>query len=279
MIEKDVNKANGLRNCAAPAAPAASRRAEPRLLALTTAVPNNILQQDRAFDYARVVFGDRIPGFETLSRVFASTGIDRRYTVEPLEWYKHAHNWPERTESYISGSCKLFETVVRNVLAAAVLHAAQIDAVITVSSTGVTTPGIEARMLPRLGFRTDVRRVPVFGLGCAGGVSGLALASRIAASEPGTAVLLVTIELCSLAFRPDRATKADIVSTALFGDGAAAAIVRCQVEPGIATVRGGGASLGQEPRPHGLVDGRGRPGSNPVALAARVHRPQLPCGV
>ena len=222
---------------AAPAASATPWRAEPRLLAIATAVPTNVLQQERARDYARVVFGDRIAGFEKLSRVFASTGIECRYTVEPFEWYERAHNWPERTEAYIDGACKLFETVVRKALAAAALNAAQIDTVVTVSSTGVTTPGIEARMLPRLGFRPDVRRVPVFGLGCAGGVSGLALASRIAAGEPGTTVLLVTIELCSLAFRPDRATKADIVSTALFGDGAAAAIVRCQAESGIATVR------------------------------------------
>jgi alkylresorcinol/alkylpyrone synthase len=145
---------------------------------------------------------------------------------------------PERTESYIAGACKLFETVVRKALAAANLDARDVDTVITVSSTGVTTPSIEARMLPRLGFRPDTRRIPVFGLGCAGGVSGVALAARIAAAEPGTTVLLVTLELCSLAFRPDRATKADIVSTALFGDGAAAAILRSQVDPAIATIRG-----------------------------------------
>ena len=208
------------------------------MLALATAVPGDVLEQARARDFARVVFGDRIPGFGRLSRVFASTGIERRYIVEPFEWYERAHNWPERTESYVAGACKLFEEVVRKVLAAADLDARDIDTVITVSSTGVATPGIEARMLPQLGFRTDVRRIPVFGLGCAGGVSGVALASRIASSEPGTTILLVTIELCSLAFRSDRATKADIVSTALFGDGAAAAIVRFQAEPGLVTVRG-----------------------------------------
>jgi alkylresorcinol/alkylpyrone synthase len=224
-----------------PAVPAASglpKRLEPRLLALATAVPGNVLEQGRARDFARVMFGDRVIGFGRLSRVFASTGIERRYIVEPYEWYERAHNWPERTESYIAGACRLFDEVVRKALAAAGLAARDVDAVITVSSTGVATPGIEARMLPRLGFRPDVRRIPVFGLGCAGGVSGVALASRIASAEPGTSVLLVTIELCSLAFRTDRATKADIVSTALFGDGAAAAILRSQAEPGLATIRG-----------------------------------------
>jgi len=221
-----------------PAALAPPVRQESRVVALATAVPGNVLEQERARDFARVVFGERVTGFGRLARVFASTGIERRYIVEPFEWYERAHNWPERTESYIAGACKLFEDVVLKVLAAADLDARDVDTVITVSSSGVTTPGIEARMLPALGFRPDVRRIPVFGLGCAGGVSGVALASRIAAAEPGTTVLLVAIELCSLAFRSDRATKADIISTALFGDGAAAAIVRCQAEPGLATVRG-----------------------------------------
>ena len=221
-----------------PAASASPERQESRVIALATAVPGNLLEQERARDFARAVFGDRVASFGRLSRVFASTGIERRYIVEPLEWYERVHNWPQRTESYVAGACKLFEEVVRNALAAADLDARDVDTVITVSSTGVTTPGIEARMLPRLGFRPDVRRIPVFGLGCAGGVSGVALASRIAAAEPGTTVLLVAIELCSLAFRSDRATKADIVSTALFGDGAAAAILRFQAKPGLATVRG-----------------------------------------
>jgi alkylresorcinol/alkylpyrone synthase len=222
-----------------PAASGLAERREPRLLALATAVPEHVVEQERARDFARAVFGDRISGFGRLSRVFASTGIERRYIVEPYEWYERAHNWPDRTESYITGACKLFEEVVRKTLAGADLAARDIDTVITISSTGIATPGIEARMLPRLGFRPDVRRIPVFGLGCAGGVSGVALASRIAAAEPGTTVLLVAIELCSLAFRSDRATKADIVATALFGDGAAGAIVRSQAEPGLATVRGG----------------------------------------
>ncbi len=129
---------------------------------------------------------------------------------------------------------------MRKALDAAKLRPDQIDAVLTVSSTGIATPSLEARVLPRLGFRSDVRRIPIFGLGCAGGVSGFANATRIAASEPGTTVLLVTIELCTLAFRLDRAAKSDIVSAALFGDGAAAAIFRSGNGPAIG--RAGGAT-------------------------------------
>jgi alkylresorcinol/alkylpyrone synthase len=97
---------------------------------------------------------------------------------------------------------------------------------VTVCSTGIATPSLEARVAQRMGFSSNVTRVPVFGLGCAGGVSGLSIASRLAQARPGTNVLLVTIELCSLALRLDELTKANIVAIALFGDGAAAAVLR-----------------------------------------------------
>jgi alkylresorcinol/alkylpyrone synthase len=211
----------------------------PQLLSLATAVPDNIIEQARASELARAFFGHRLSGYEALSSVFASTGIERRYSVEPLTWFEESHEWPDRTASYMVGASKLFAEVVRKALDAAALDASQIDAVITVSSTGIATPSLEAHALPELGFRPDVHRIPIFGLGCAGGVTGFANASRIAASEPGTTVLLVAIELCTLAFRLDRATKPDIVAAALFGDGAAAAILRCGDGPAIGRVGGG----------------------------------------
>jgi len=163
--------------------------------------------------------------YERLARVFETTGIERRYSVRPVPWFSEEHGWPDRTEAYVAGASALFEEVSRKALDAAGLPASAIDAVVTVSSTGVTTPSLEARILPGMGFRPDVERTPVFGLGCAGGVTGLAIASRLASARPGTTVLLVAVELCTLAFRLDRATKADIIATSLFGDGAAAAIV------------------------------------------------------
>jgi alkylresorcinol/alkylpyrone synthase len=205
----------------------------PQLIALATALPSNVIEQTRAAEMARAYFSDRMSGYEALSRVFASTGIERRYSVEPLTWFAEPHDWPDRTAAYVSGASTLFEQVVGQALDSAGLDASQIDAVVTVSSTGITTPSLEARVLPKLGFRPDVRRIPIFGLGCAGGVTGFATAARIAAGEPGKTVLLVTIELCTLAFRLDRATKPDIISSALFGDGAAAAIFRCGDGPAI----------------------------------------------
>ena len=132
----------------------------------------------------------------------------------------------------------LFEKVASAAIERTGLEPAAIDTVVTICSSGIATPSLEARAMGNLGFRSDVRRVPVFGLGCGGGVSGLGLASRLAYAEPGKTVLMVVLELCSLAFRIDRRTKEDAVASALFADGAAALILRAGGEGGLATVRG-----------------------------------------
>ena len=202
------------------------------LVTVATAVPEHVIDQAAAAGLARHFFASRMPDYDRLSRVFGSTGIDRRYTTVPSSWFEEPHGWAERTSKYVTGASALFERVVGKALTAAALDASQIDAVVFVSSTGISTPSIDARMLPKLGFRPDTIRVPVFGLGCAGGVSGFALAARLAAARPHTTVLLVAVELCSLAFRIDRATKADVIATSLFADGAAAAILSSDDGPG-----------------------------------------------
>ena len=201
------------------------------LVTVATAVPEHVIDQAAAAELARGFFASRMSDYDRLSRVFASTGVERRYTTVPAAWFHQPHGWVERTSAYVDGACALFERVVARALGAAALEASQIDAVVFVSSTGISTPSIEARMLPKLGFRPDATRVPVFGLGCAGGVSGFALAARLAA-RPRTNVLLVALELCSLAFRIDRATKADVIASSLFADGAAAAIFSSGDGPG-----------------------------------------------
>jgi alkylresorcinol/alkylpyrone synthase len=118
----------------------------------------------------------------------------------------------------------------------------QIDGMLFVSTTGISTPSIDARVAPRLGLRADVRRVPVFGLGCAGGVTGLATAARLALAEPGTNWLFVCIETCSISIRLDSDDPAAIVATALFGDGAAAAVISTGGD-GLASIAGAGEKL------------------------------------
>jgi alkylresorcinol/alkylpyrone synthase len=196
------------------------------LVSLATSVPPHMFLQKDVLVAAWDVLGSRFPDFERFSSIFANTGIIKRHGVKPFDWYLKPRGWPERTAAFLEGAEALFVDVAGKALADAHLTGADIDTVVTVCSTGIATPSLEARVARRMGFRSDVIRVPVFGLGCAGGTSGLSIASRLAQARPGTNVLLVTIELCSLALRHDELTKANIVAVSLFGDGAAAVILR-----------------------------------------------------
>jgi len=212
--------------------------APPRLIGLGTAVPPHKLDQAEVRTFAERILGPRYQDFSRLARTFDTSGVRTRYSVCPIAWFETDRGWQERTEAYRNGATALFVTAAERALTAAGLHADAIDTIVTVSSTGVATPTLEARALADLPFRADVRRVPVFGLGCAGGVSGLALAARLATGEPGSRVLFVCVETCTLAFRRDRGQNADIIAAVLFGDGAAAACLTTAAADGPAIGRG-----------------------------------------
>jgi alkylresorcinol/alkylpyrone synthase len=195
------------------------------LLSLATAVPPHIVEQSEAKALARDAFGGKKGLFDRLSGVFDNAGIARRHIVAPQEWYMASHGWHDRNAVYLEASEQLFIDAATAAIEKAGLTPQEIDGVVTVSTTGIATPSLEARAFSKVGFRTDVRRVPVFGLGCAGGVNGLSLASKLAAADPGTLWLFVTVETCSISIRLDSDDPAAVVATALFGDGAAAAVV------------------------------------------------------
>ena len=196
-----------------------------KLISLATSVPPHVLNQSDVASAAKRGFAGRYDDFERMARVFKTSGIRQRHAVRPIDWYLTPLGWPERTSAYLEGACQLFVDAATRALDAAELNAAEVDTIVTISSTGIATPSLEARVAGRMGFRADVERVPVFGLGCAGGVSGFSIASRLACSRPGSIVLLVAVEVCTLAFRLDELTKSNIVATALFGDGAAACVL------------------------------------------------------
>src|SRR3984957_6198448 len=212
------------------------------LVSLATSVPPHLFHQGETLKAARAGMAERYPRFEALASLFANTGIRHRYGVKPMEWYLERRGWPERTQAFLEGAELLFLDVARKALAEADLTAADIDTVVTVCSTGIATPTLEARVAGKLGLRTDVSRVPIFGLGCAGGVSGLSVASRLAQARPGTNVLLVALELCTLAVRHDELTKANVVAASLFGDGAAAVVLRAG-DGGATRIEAGGEKL------------------------------------
>lgn len=206
---------------------------------LATALPPHELPQNIVQDRAQELLGPKYRQFQRLLSTFANAGIDRRYSVVPLEWFNDDHNWKDRNDAYLEGATSLFMDATSRALDDAGWAADEVDCIVTVSSTGVATPTLEARASAELGFRDDVRRVPVFGLGCAGGASGLSIAQSMAAAAPDERVLLVVVEACTISFRTDRLEKADIIATVLFGDGAAAACLsgrpsdrRIEVEAG-----------------------------------------------
>jgi alkylresorcinol/alkylpyrone synthase len=198
-------------------------RAAPLLSALATAVPRYRLDQRAVIARVRALF-DGVNGLERLLGVFANSGISTRYSCLPLDWYDQPHGWRERNRVYIDNALELLATTTDRVLARARLAPTAIDAVVVVSTTGIATPSLDALLIERVGLRRDVRRLPVFGLGCAGGVIGLARAAEAAVANPGQNVLFLVVELCTLWFRRD-GTKSNIVATALFGDGAAGALL------------------------------------------------------
>ena len=197
----------------------------PKLLSLATATPPHVLVQTDAAALAAEVFRGQVFRTPDLLSIFENTGIKTRKGVRPLEWYSQPHGWPERNLVYLEGAQELYVEVAQQALTRAGMTAADIGQLVTVSSSGISTPSLEARVAGRMGFRPEARRTPVFGLGCGGGVAGLALAERLARADPDKPVLLVIVELSTLAARPDMPSKESIISTALFGDGAAAAVI------------------------------------------------------
>ena len=196
-----------------------------KVQSLATATPPYTLRQSEAKDIARQLFAGRAALFDRLQGVFDNAGIDERQTVAPLVWYSGDHGWKSRNALYLHSAGDLFLSAATRAIAEAGLRPEDVDGVVSVSTTGIATPSLEARVGPALGLRADVRRVPLFGLGCAGGVSGLATAARLAAAEPGSRWLFVTVETCSISIRLDSDDPAALVATALFGDGAAAAVL------------------------------------------------------
>jgi len=195
------------------------------LLSLATAVPSHVIAQQDAKALGREAFAGNKALFDRLSGVFDNAGIAQRNIVAPQDWYMSSHGWHDRNALYLEAAERLFVEAAGAAIEKAGLAPDQIDGVVTVSTTGIATPSLEARVGPKLGLRPDVRRVPVFGLGCAGGVNGLSIASRMAAADPGSRWLFVTVETCSISIRLDSKDPAAVVATALFGDGAAAAVV------------------------------------------------------
>jgi alkylresorcinol/alkylpyrone synthase len=197
---------------------------ETRLLALKSAVPPYPIDQSAAAERAGQLF-QKVRDIERFMPVFVNTGIEKRYSCVPIHWYNEPHGWMDRTALFVENAVNLLEEVARKLLDEAALGVADIDAIVVASTTGIATPSLDALVIERLQMRRDIQRLPIFGLGCAGGVVGISRAAAMAQARPGSKVLYLVVELCALTFRKSDTSKSNIVATALFGDGAAGAIL------------------------------------------------------
>lgn len=196
-----------------------------------TATPEFELPQSEAKTFASAMFKNALHDLDRLLTIFKNTKIKRRALAQPLSWYGKPHTFKEANEIYTEVALNISEDAARKAIENAGVSASEIGAVLMVSSTGIATPSLDSPLIQRLGIPLHAQRLPIWGLGCAGGVSGLARAHQIAQTLPNTPVLLVAVELCTLTFQANDMSKANLVATSLFGDGAAAVVVESRSEP------------------------------------------------
>jgi alkylresorcinol/alkylpyrone synthase len=195
------------------------------LVGLATASPGEPVPQERLRGVLAEHWIRGHEGLQDVLDVFATSGVRTRHLAAPLEERWGLRSFAERNARYVEQSRALNVEVARRALARAGRSADEVTHVVLVSSTGLATPSLDAHLVNDLPLPGSVRRAPLWGLGCGGGAAGLGLAADLARGDPRAVVLLVVVELCSLAFVPGDRTKRNVIAAALFGDGAAAAVV------------------------------------------------------
>ncbi len=200
---------------------------------VATAVPAHTVSQAEAAEHAKTLF----PHLSRVQSLYGNTGIATRYTCQPTAWYHEPHDWQDRTDVFQRHALALLEEVTLKATEEAGIKLSEIGALLVNTITGLAIPSLDARLMNRLDLPASVERLPIFGLGCGGGVAGLARAARYAHALPGKHVLFLTVDLCSLCLRSNDPSMAMFVATALFGDGAAGVLLR-NTQDGGASGRG-----------------------------------------
>jgi alkylresorcinol/alkylpyrone synthase len=197
----------------------------PKILSVGTALPTHRIEQHNIREFVRTFFASSFRDIDRLVTIFENSQIKTRAFCTDLSWFQSPKSFSEKNALYVQHASSLSETAAREALNKANLKPSQIDAILFISTTGLSTPSLDTVLIKRLGLSPHVARMPLWGLGCAGGAAGLARASEYARAFPGKRVLLVAVELCSLTFQHNDRSKSNLVATSLFADGAAAVIV------------------------------------------------------
>ncbi|MDQ0337777.1 alkylresorcinol/alkylpyrone synthase [Caldalkalibacillus uzonensis] len=208
----------------------------PAILSVHCLNPPYRVSQEEVINTVKELFDKDYADLERYLKVFENSHIQERYFSVPLEWFKQERSFQEKNDRYISEALRLGVEVVEQCLTdrrflKRNVTVDEIDAILFISSSGLSTPTIEARMMNRLPFSPYTVRLPIWGLGCAGGAAGLARAYDYCLAHPEQSVLVLSVELCSLTFQRRDKSKSNLVGTSLFADGTACVLVAGDQSP------------------------------------------------
>lgn len=200
------------------------------ILSLGTCPPPFTFTQESTVEFARELFSETYQDIDRLLKVFNNGEIENRNFAVPLEWFKEEHSFSEKNDEYINAAVSFGVQAIRDCLEnteflKGKISEEQIDAIIFVSSTGVSTPSIDAKIMNKMSFSPHTKRIPIWGLGCAGGAAGFSRAYEYCKAFPDANVLVVAVELCGLTFQKNDHSKSNLIGTSLFADGMACALL------------------------------------------------------
>lgn len=195
------------------------------ILSIGTSTPPYRYSQTKTKQFVHELFHSKYPKIERLLTVFENAQIHERFFSAPLEWFKTNHSFANKNKRYTELAIELGCAAIEKTVKTLSIRYEEIDAIFFISSTGISTPSIEAKIMNQLPFHKHVKRIPIWGLGCAGGAAGLARANEYCKAYPNANVLVLCVELCSLTFQKEDISKSNIIGTSLFADGVAACLV------------------------------------------------------
>ena len=198
----------------------------PYLAAISTVDFPFKADQSEVKQYAKELFQPSFPQVERMLSAFDNAEIKTRNFCKPLDYYSSVHSFKEQNDEYIKIALEYSIIAIEEAVASAQINKNEITDIIFVSTTGLATPSMDALIINKMKLNQNIVRTPIFGLGCAGGVSGYAKASVLAKANPDAIVLFVAVELCSLTFLRNDFSKSNFISTSLFADGVAACIIK-----------------------------------------------------
>ncbi len=196
-----------------------------KIVGAATAFPENYYSQEVLLAALQMYWNGKLENPQMLSRLHSRTGVDGRHLALPLLEYYNLNSWGDNNRAWFHAAEELGSRALCRATCSIGLERDRIRALLFMSITGVSSPSIDARLINRLGLSPQIRRLPVFGLGCVGGAAGIARAADYVRAYPDQVAALVSVETCSLTLQRDDLSVANLISSGLFGDGAAAVLV------------------------------------------------------